>query len=128
MLTLALRTDKPEAELYVFDGLELIAEIKWQAHRELADTLHTQIENILKKANKNLRDLEKLAIYQGPGSFTGLRIGFSLVNALGYSLDIPVVSCQGESWIDEYLKSSVSEYAPVYPEYGSEPHVTKPKK
>lgn len=128
MLTFAIRTDKPEAELYVYEDSELLAELKWQAHRELADTLHTQIDNVLKKAGKSLDDLEKVAIFQGPGSFTGLRIGFSVANALGYSLEIPIVTSPGESWIDDCLKSDVTKFAPVYPEYGSDPHVTKPKK
>ena len=46
-MILALRSDKPEAELYLFDDGKKIAEIKWEAHRELADTILGKIKEIL---------------------------------------------------------------------------------
>lgn len=48
------------------------------------------IEKILKKNNLEFKDLEGIEVSTGPGSFTGLRVGVSVANALGYSLGIPV--------------------------------------
>ena len=48
------------------------------------------IEKILKENKMGYEDLEGLEVEIGPGSFTGLRVGVSVANALGYSLGIPV--------------------------------------
>src|SRR6478736_2198290 len=98
MLILALRTDKPEAELSLYDGTKKLAEIKWQAHLKLAETLNYKIEEILNKSSISYKDLEAIAIFKGPGSFTGLRIGFSVANALAYAQGLPIVARTGEDW------------------------------
>lgn len=48
------------------------------------------IEQILKKEKLKYKDLEGIEVEKGPGSFTGLRVGVSVANALGFSLGIPV--------------------------------------
>jgi len=48
------------------------------------------IANLLEKKGKDIRDLKKIKINVGPGSFTGLRVGVSVANALSWSLGIPV--------------------------------------
>lgn len=48
------------------------------------------INKILKTENLKPEDLESIEVETGPGSFTGLRVGVSVANALGYSLGIPV--------------------------------------
>lgn len=128
MIMLAIRSDKVEAELYLYDGTQKIGELKWEAHRTLADTLHVKIELLLKSCGKTLSDLEKIGVYAGPGSFTGLRIGISVANALGYSLGIPVVSASGEEWLDYCIQTTPDSFIPITPEYGSEPHITAQKK
>lgn len=48
------------------------------------------IEKILKLEKMEYKDLEGVEVETGPGSFTGIRVGVSVANALGYSLGIPV--------------------------------------
>jgi tRNA threonylcarbamoyladenosine biosynthesis protein TsaB len=48
------------------------------------------ISDILVKNNLKLEDLESVDVVEGPGSFTGLRVGISIANALGFLLKIPV--------------------------------------
>lgn len=48
------------------------------------------IEKILKKNKLEFTDLTAIEVEIGPGSFTGLRVGVSIANALGFSLKIPV--------------------------------------
>jgi tRNA threonylcarbamoyladenosine biosynthesis protein TsaB len=130
MMTLALRTDKPEAELYLFKDDKKLAEIKWPAHRELAETLNTKIEEILNKSSISYDKLEGIAVYKGPGSFTGLRIGMSVANALAYAQSIPIVAKTGEDWLGKSaraLKSGGNDKIAV-PEYGASANITKPRK
>lgn len=48
------------------------------------------ISKILDQKKMNLKDLKGIEVETGPGSFTGIRVGVSVANALAYSLDIPV--------------------------------------
>lgn len=57
-----------------------------------AEKLHVFIEELLKENNKTLKDLSAIAISQGPGSYTGLRIGVSSVKGLCYGLSIPLIA------------------------------------
>ena len=57
-----------------------------------AEKLHVFIEEILKEAQIGFSDLKAIAVSQGPGSYTGLRIGVSAAKGLCYSLDIPLIA------------------------------------
>lgn len=48
------------------------------------------IERILKKKKAKLLDLTEIKVKTGPGSFTGLKVGVTIANTLGYLLEIPV--------------------------------------
>jgi tRNA threonylcarbamoyladenosine biosynthesis protein TsaB len=48
------------------------------------------INQILKRKKKTFRDLTSIEVETGPGSFTGLRVGLAVANALGWALRIPV--------------------------------------
>lgn len=130
MIILTLRTDKPEAEVGIYkDGQQLVYET-WAAHRELAETIHKKINNILNKSSIELKDVEGLVVYKGPGSFTGLRIGLSVANALAYALSTPIVATSGANWIEAGLKKldAGQNENIVLPEYGGPAHTTQPRK
>ena len=48
------------------------------------------ISKLFDRQNLNFEDLKEIEVETGPGSFTGLRVGVSCANALGFSLNIPV--------------------------------------
>lgn len=131
-MILAIRTDKPEAEIALIHKDVVIDRILWEAHRQLAETLHSKIGELLSKNNADYKALAGLVYYEGPGSFTGLRIGASVVNAIAASFRIPAVQVATDSWeLDgasmladvTYKESSI-----VLPQYGSLAHTTTPKK
>lgn len=57
-----------------------------------AERLHVFIEEIIKEAGITLNDLSAIAVSQGPGSYTGLRIGVSAAKGLCYALDVPLIA------------------------------------
>ncbi|HVX47836.1 MAG TPA: tRNA (adenosine(37)-N6)-threonylcarbamoyltransferase complex dimerization subunit type 1 TsaB [Candidatus Saccharimonadales bacterium] len=130
MLILSIRTDRPEAEIGLYDEGPRIAHETWLAHRELAETIHLKIKDLLESRQKILGDVDGIAVFQGPGSFTGLRIGISVANALADSLGIPIYGSKGDEWTSKSLVElqSGSDLKTVIPEYGAQPRITKPKR
>ena len=57
-----------------------------------AEKLHVFIEEILNENNVQFSDLNAIAVSQGPGSYTGLRIGVSSAKGLCYALNIPMIA------------------------------------
>src|SRR6266496_4545438 len=130
-MILSLKTDSPLAQIELLDDRgAVIARDPWQADRALAKELHARIRDILQVHQKGWDDLTAVIIFRGPGSFTGLRIGVTVANALGYGLNIPIVGAVGETWQAqalERLRSGANDRV-VLPQYGSEAHITRPKK
>lgn len=60
------------------------------ARQEKSQKLLPFIDDILKKKGKTIKDITKIEVNTGPGSFTGLRVGVSVANTLGWVLDVPV--------------------------------------
>lgn len=57
-----------------------------------AEKLHVFIAQIIKEAGVLMSDLKAIAVSQGPGSYTGLRIGVSAAKGLCYALEIPLIA------------------------------------
>jgi len=130
-MILSLKTDSPLAHIELFDDDSVsIAMEDWQADRGLAKGLHTHIDELLKTQSFGWDDIKGVIIFRGPGSFTGLRIGITVANALAYGLDVPVVGETGDDWQSkalQRLRSGESDKV-VLPHYGSEAHITPPKR
>lgn len=66
-----------------------LAEIKEPgAH---AEKLLLLVDEVFEKAGLSFADLDAVAVSQGPGSYTGLRIGVSTAKGIAYALDIPLI-------------------------------------
>ena len=57
-----------------------------------AEKLHVFVEEVLEESGLLLRDLNAVAVSQGPGSYTGLRIGVSAAKGFCLALDIPLIA------------------------------------
>ncbi len=70
-------------------ALLALAEIKEPgAH---AEKLLLLVDEVFEKAELSFGDLDAVAVSQGPGSYTGLRIGVSTAKGIAYGLDIPLI-------------------------------------
>jgi len=130
MTILTVRSDKPEAEVGLYEDAKQLAYEEWEAHRQLSETIHIKIKEMLDSSSNSWQNVQGIVIYKGPGSFTGLRIGFSVANALAYAQNIPIVAMGGEDWAQQGivdLQSGKNDKIAL-PEYGAPPHITQPKK
>lgn len=57
-----------------------------------AEKLHVFIEEIMAEAGVSFTELTAIAVGQGPGSYTGLRIGVSAAKGLCFALNIPLIA------------------------------------
>ncbi|WP_130733531.1 tRNA (adenosine(37)-N6)-threonylcarbamoyltransferase complex dimerization subunit type 1 TsaB [Flavobacterium sp. J27] len=69
-----------------------------------AEKLHVFIEAVLEEAKCNFKDIQAVAVSQGPGSYTGLRIGVSSAKGLCYALQVPLIAIDTLALLAHQLK------------------------
>ncbi|MFZ1301011.1 MAG: tRNA (adenosine(37)-N6)-threonylcarbamoyltransferase complex dimerization subunit type 1 TsaB [Candidatus Microsaccharimonas sp.] len=130
-MILLLDTSTPECRLVFLDvNTNWRYESKWEANRELAKGLLAYIQSKLEIQGKTWKDLTGLGVLKGPGSFTGLRIGITVLNTVAYSEGIPIVGETGDDWQEKAILRLVTgeNDEVVLPEYGGEANITQPRK
>ena len=90
-MILAIDTSTQQIGLALYDGVSVIVEDIWYSQNHHTKELSPAISRLFSKCGMNPRDLTGLAIAIGPGSFTGLRIGLSVVKGMALFLHIPVI-------------------------------------
>jgi len=102
-------TDK-ECEVGLFDGAN-IDRIKWRWREDTGSEVLRNIQKLLEKGQKKLENIEAIFVNQGPGSYTGTRVGITIASTLGWSLNIPV---EGYSSKDFRVSKKNHFPAPIY--------------
>lgn len=69
-----------------------------------AENLHVFIQDVLKEAGREGKELSAVSVSKGPGSYTGLRIGVSAAKGLAFALNIPLISLETLQIITASLK------------------------
>ena len=106
MKILAVECSATPASVAIIDGEKLVAQAFANVKLTHSQTLMPMIENILAASKINLNDIEGFAISNGPGSFTGVRIGVATIKGLALGRNKP---CVGVSTI-EALYENLSDY------------------
>lgn len=129
-MILCLRTDSPDAELYLMDNDARVDTYTWHADRTLAKYLLKEINALLERNNQKWSGITAIVVFRGPGSFTGLRIGCTVMNTLAYAHNTPIVGAMGDDWIEQGCKriQQGNNDGAVMPEYGAAPRITTPRK
>ena len=128
-MILLLDTSTPTCKLTLVDA-DWHYNNQWQADRELAKDLLNYLQQELQKNNKTFEDISGIGVFRGPGSFTGLRIGLTVLNTIADAQHIPIVGTEGDTWQAialEKLQRGENDKI-VLPQYGGAAHITKPRK
>jgi tRNA A37 threonylcarbamoyladenosine modification protein TsaB len=101
--------------------------------RELSYNENFKTLELLQKFIKNNRltpaAIEKIIVCSGPGSFTGIRVGIALAQAMGFALNIPVAAIPKEKIPDSLAKLwKLKSNKKLILNYGREPNITTTKK
>ena len=91
MKILAIDTSALTATAAILSEDMLIGEISTTTKLTHSQTIMPMIDELLKKVSLDITDIDLFACSEGPGSFTGLRIGIGTIKGLAYGLQKPVV-------------------------------------
>ena len=91
-LILGIETATTICSVAISDGDKLLALKEEGGAYAHAEKLTPFINEALEIAGKSLQDLDAIAVSQGPGSYTGLRIGVSAAKGLCYGLNKPLIA------------------------------------
>lgn len=109
---------------------------EFETHNNLSKLLFKEIEKLLKKAGIRKNQIKAVAGFVGPGSFTGLRVGLSVLNGLALALDIPLIKITQKEMknLEKLPQIILKKYhqqkfeKTLLPFYGAPPKITPPKK
>jgi tRNA threonylcarbamoyl adenosine modification protein YeaZ len=103
-MILQLSCANPEAVLNLLnEDFKLVDSLVWEAHRQLSTTLTAKFTELLNRNNLKPTDLTSLHFCEGPGSYTGLRVGGTFINVLSSQLNIPVYGGRNDNWANEAI-------------------------
>ncbi|MFA4890905.1 MAG: tRNA (adenosine(37)-N6)-threonylcarbamoyltransferase complex dimerization subunit type 1 TsaB [Candidatus Gracilibacteria bacterium] len=95
MVTLAINTASRMTSIALLEGKKVLREKSWESKNDEAEKLMPAIAEICGAGLRGglpFKDLDKIIVVKGPGSFTGLRIGITVANMISYLQQIPIYS------------------------------------
>ncbi len=97
MLILAFETTAKAGSVALLEDGKLLAESYQNTGLTHSQTLMVMAEDMLKQAGKTVADVTAVAVAEGPGSFTGVRIGVAAAKGFAWGAEIP---CYGVSTLE----------------------------
>ena len=84
---------------YLYSGIviddKLISSIKKKYEKDLSKEALPKVIELFDKADITPKDLDKIIVVNGPGSFTGIRIGITIAKTIGWALNINITPISG---------------------------------
>ena len=102
MLILAFETSAKAASVALMDGTKLLGESYQNTGLTHSQTLMVMAEDMLTQCGKSAADIQAVAVAEGPGSFTGVRIGVAAAKGFAWGKEIP---CYGVSTLEAMAES-----------------------
>ncbi|MBY0314385.1 MAG: tRNA (adenosine(37)-N6)-threonylcarbamoyltransferase complex dimerization subunit type 1 TsaB [Bdellovibrionales bacterium] len=95
MLSLAINTSSTKGSLALFENKKLLRGTEWEKDQE-KNLSHSELATPALEAfffnHHSLNDLDLLICGKGPGSFTGIRVGLSVIKSLAYIRNLPIIA------------------------------------
>lgn len=102
MIILSIDSSTPVAGIAVSDGMQLLGEITLNTKNTHSEKLMPLVKHLLDELALSVNDLDAIAVTQGPGSFTGLRIGMATAKGLAQGagkklIAVPTLDCLAQN-------------------------------
>lgn len=91
MISLFIDTSTSTATVALYNNEKPISIIKEENMQDISSHIMPMIDKLFNNNNLRINQVNKIFVVNGPGSFTGLRIGVTIAKTLAWSLKIPVV-------------------------------------
>lgn len=91
MKVLAIDTSNYVMGVSLIDGNTVVGEMITNLTKNHSVRLMPAVEQLLQECNVKPKELQKIIVAAGPGSYTGVRIGVTVAKTLAWSLQIPIV-------------------------------------
>lgn len=90
-MLLAVDTSTAQVGLALYDGAQVVSEYAWRSSQRHTVELAPAVSELLTRCGSTMDDVTALGVALGPGSFTSLRVGLSLVKGLALSRHLPLI-------------------------------------
>ena len=90
-MLLAVDTSTAQVGLALYDGAQVLGEMTWAAHQHHTTELAPALCGLLDRCGVSMDKVHALGVAIGPGSFTSLRVGLSLVKGIAFARHLPVM-------------------------------------
>lgn len=91
-LILSIETSTTVCSVAITEGNKVLATEKLFLERSHSNLLTIIIQDLLRTCGLSLKEMDAIAVSEGPGSYTGLRIGVSTAKGFAYALDKPIIA------------------------------------
>lgn len=92
MKILAIESASVTASCAVSENGIILGEYTLSHKKTHSEKLMPLIETLMKELELKIQDIDVIAISEGPGSYTGLRIGAAIAKSMAYAVNIPIVN------------------------------------
>src|SRR5919108_6091374 len=90
-MLLAVDTSTAQVGLAVYDGSQVISEYAWRSSQRHTVELAPAVSDLLRRCGLTIENIRGLGVALGPGSFTSLRVGLSLVKGIALARSLPLI-------------------------------------
>jgi len=90
-MLLAIDTSTAQVGLALYDGMQILGEMTWTTRQHHTTELAPAIAGLLSRSDASMEMVDALGVAIGPGSFTSLRVGLSLVKGIALARHLPLV-------------------------------------
>jgi tRNA threonylcarbamoyladenosine biosynthesis protein TsaB len=109
-MLLAVDTSTAQVGLALYDGAQVISEYAWRSNQHHTVELAPAVAETLARSGITIEDITVLGVALGPGSFTSLRVGLSLVKGLAVARNLPLI---GIPTLDIYAATQPASKLPL---------------
>lgn len=82
MISLCMDSAYKQLVLGLYKDKELLAGISLEAFKKQSETIFVELNRLLKETNLDYKDIDRVIITKGPGSYTGIRIAMTIAKVL----------------------------------------------